>query len=426
MVAEIKVPTLGESVNEAKVIKWLKKPGDIVIAGETVMELETDKITLEVPTPTAGQLKEILIKDGSTVQVGDLLGTIEDSTVKNEEINIDKTESKGDAVNNESLENIFNFNQELSKEDQKNIDKDDLSGVDKLLKSAEKLEQKYFESPEKNVRKEDVLKLNSEDIIPNQDQEDFKEQFSNLSMEKYVGDNVTTYKAGEKRVPMTKLRQTIAKRLKEAQNNAAILTTFNEVDMTELMAVREEYKEVFYDKHGVKLGITSFFVKACVGALKQMPLINAETENEHIIYKNYFNIGVAVGSDKGLVVPVIKNADKENIADIEKIINIYAEKVKNGTLKIDDMQNGTFTISNGGVYGSLLSTPILNPPQSAILGMHKIQSRAVIINDDVQVRSMMYLALSYDHRIIDGKEAVIFLGKIKDYIEDPRKLLLNI
>ena len=426
MVAEIKVPTLGESVNEAKVIKWLKKPGDIVIAGETVMELETDKITLEVPTPTAGQLKEILIKDGSTVQVGDLLGTIEDSTVKNEEINIDKTESKGDAVNNESLENIFNFNQELSKEDQKNIDKDDLSGVDKLLKSAEKLEQKYFESPEKNVRKEDVLKLNSEDIIPNQDQEDLKEQFSNLRIEKSVGDNVTTYKAGEKRVPMTKLRQTIAKRLKEAQNNAAILTTFNEVDMTELMAVREEYKEVFYGKHGVKLGITSFFVKACVGALKQMPLINAETENEHIIYKNYFNIGVAVGSDKGLVVPVIKNADKENIADIEKIINIYAEKVKNGTLKIDDMQNGTFTISNGGVYGSLLSTPILNPPQSAILGMHKIQSRAVIVNDDVQVRSMMYLALSYDHRIIDGKEAVIFLGKIKDYIEDPRKLLLNI
>ena len=426
MVAEIKVPTLGESVNEAKVIKWLKKPGDIVIAGETVMELETDKITLEVPTPTAGQLKEILIKDGSTVQVGDLLGTIEDSTVKNEKINIDKTESKGDAANNGSLENIFDFNQELSKEDQKNINKDDLSGVDKLLKSAEKLEQKYFESPEKNVRKEDVLKLNSEDIIPNQDQEDFKEQFSNLSMEKYVGDNVTTYKAGEKRVPMTKLRQTIAKRLKEAQNNAAILTTFNEVDMTELMAVREEYKEVFYDKHGVKLGITSFFVKACVGALKQMPLINAETENEHIIYKNYFNIGVAVGSDKGLVVPVIKNADKENIADIEKIINIYAEKAKNGSLKIDDMQNGTFTISNGGVYGSLLSTPILNPPQSAILGMHKIQSRAVIVNDDVQVRPMMYLALSYDHRIIDGKEAVIFLGKIKDYIEDPRKLLLNI
>ena len=423
MATEIKVPSLGESVVEATVAKWYKNQGDHVAVDEPLVELETDKVTLEVPSPCGGQLKIISAKEGETVEVGALLGQITEGEVDNkvgekvikgenkipenkpQEIQQSETQdnnSETDKVDVDNKKVVTNI-EKLSPAVRKIVDeqKIDLSNIEPKRSDGRITKGDLIN----NVNTSETQTENNEPILSNTD-------LSNTEL--------------RKEVPMSRLRQTIAKRLKDAQNNAAILTTFNEVDMFQLIETRNEYKESFDSKYGVKLGFMSFFVKACITALKEIPDVNAEVQDNKIIYKNFYNIGVAVGTDQGLVVPVLRDADKKSIIEIEKEIFELGNKARSGKLSITDMQEGTFTVSNGGVYGSLMSTPILNPPQSGVLGMHKIEKRPIVIDDEISIRPMMYLALSYDHRIIDGKAAVTFLVRVKESLEDPRRLLLGV
>jgi len=431
MSEKILVPDLGESITEATVLKWLKKKGETVNVDEAIVELETDKVNLEVPTPISGVLSEINSKNGDTVEVGAVLGLISQGKTKVEKTEqVKKTKKIESKKRSEEKSNIINL--EIDKKLEPKLeeplvlmDKAPLVLTDEVEKT-ENNKQPVILSPavrkivaEKNINidqvkgtgkderilKGDLISLMGTNPKPNQRKNQYGE---------------------EERIKMTRLRQTIARRLKEAQENAAMLTTFNEVDMSGIISMRKENQDDFQSRYGIKLGFMSFFVKACIVGLKLFPAINAEIEDKDIIYKNYYNISFAVGTDKGLVVPVLKNADEMSFADIEKEIKRLSDKAKNGNLTIEDLQGGTFTISNGGVYGSMLSTPILNPPQSGVLGMHNIVERPVNDNGEVKIKPIMYLALSYDHRIIDGKDSVSFLKTVKENLEDPRRLFLNI
>ena len=414
MTTEIRVPTLGESVTEATIAQWFKKAGDAVAVDEPLVELETDKVTIEVPAPAAGVLSEILVMDGETVEVGALLGAIGEGTGVAPEPTASPIATPApepvpvaEAPSAASAPLLSPAVNKLVAEN--NIDPDSVAGSGK----------------DGRLTKGDILAvMDSVSASPTPVPEQPAPVAAPAPQAKAPSGAEDSSR--EERVRMTRLRQTIAKRLKDAQNTAAMLTTFNEVDMTAIMAVRKEYKELFEKKHGVKLGFMSFFVKACIGALKDVPAVNAEIDGTDLVYKNYYHMGVAVGTDKGLVVPVIRDADVLSLAGIEKAINIVGARARDGKLGIEDMQGGTFTISNGGVYGSLMSTPILNAPQSGILGMHKIQQRPMAIDGEIKIRPMMYLALSYDHRIVDGKEAVTFLVRVKEQLEDPQRLVLDL
>ncbi len=441
MSEKITVPTLGESVTEATVSKWLKSQGDKVIADEPIVELETDKVNVEVPAPSNGVLGSIAVQEGQTVNVGSLLGTINSSSQETA-----------------NLKEIKNYNP--PKKEPKLFEKKVHKPIPKKIKKSQtlepilKLEEPSIEEEplildeihkEKIIEKKKTSKGNETQISPaarkmaNEANVDInniegtgkngvilKEDVMSLMGSKPSPSERKIKHGPEERVKMTRLRLTIAKRLKEAQENAAMLTTFNEVDMSEVISMRNKYKEEFVNNYGVKLGFMSFFVKACVIGLKNYPAINAEIQGEEIVYKNYYNISIAVGTDRGLVVPVIRETDEMSFADIEKSIGDLGQKARDGKITIEDLQGGTFTITNGGIYGSMLSTPILNPPQSAVLGMHNIVQRPVVVDGNVEVRPVMYLALSYDHRIIDGKEAVSFLKIVKESLEQPKRLFLNI
>ena len=417
---EIRVPTLGESVTEATIGRWFKKPGDAVAVDEPLVELETDKVTIEVPAPSAGTLGEIAAKDGETVAVGGLLGQINDepggasatpaaapakaapppppAAPPPPPPAAAATAQKAPPTDAPLAPSVRKISAE--------------SGIDAATVPGS--------GKDGRVTKGDMLaaieKAASAPTPVNQP----------AAAVQVRAPSPADDAAREERVKMTRLRQTIARRLKEVQNTAAMLTTFNEVDMSHIMALRAQYKDVFEKKHGIKLGFMGFFTKACVQALKDIPAANAEIDGTDIIYKNYYHIGVAVGTDRGLVVPVVRDCDQKSIAEIEKAIADYGRRARDGQLKIEEMQGGTFTISNGGVYGSLMSTPILNAPQSGILGMHKIQERPVVVAGKIEVRPMMYLALSYDHRIVDGREAVTFLVRVKECLEDPARLVLEL
>ena len=440
MTDKIVVPVLGESITEATVAKWLKNKGDSVEADEPVVELETDKVNLEVPSPSDGILSEINAQNGSTVEVGAVLGSIiggsskkdesedkpkEEETTNNEdnvislkkEVEIkevetklfDKEEEISEPKEDTKKEEPLILTEEVSAKKEKSKKTDDLSISPAVRKIAadNKIDLKKIQGTGKGGRisKGDLLSLMNVKPAPSERKIKFGQ---------------------EEKIKMTRLRLTIAKRLKQAQDNAAMLTTFNEVDMSGIINMRKENQSDFQERFGIKLGFMSFFVKACIESLKLFPAINAEIEGENIIYKNYYNISFAVGTEKGLVVPVLKNADEMSFADIEKKIKELSDKARDGKITIDDLQGGTFTISNGGVYGSMLSTPILNLPQSGVLGMHNIVERPHVVNGEIKIRPIMYIALSYDHRIIDGKEAVSFLKNIKDNLEDPRRLFLNL
>ena len=436
MSEKITVPTLGESVTEATVSKWLKSKGEKVAVDEPLVELETDKVNVEVPSPISGVIGSINVKEGETVNVGSLLGTVENSSA---------------GIENNTRE-INNYS---PPEKEKEESKPKLFEEEKVLKPKKKKEKK-LEEPRLILDDEEPLILEQvhEEKAPQKLQKEISPAARKMASEVKVdlssiegsGKNGVILKedimslmgskpsfserkikhGAEERVKMTRLRLTIAKRLKEAQENAAMLTTFNEVDMSEVISMRNQYKEEFQNKYGVKLGFMSFFVKSCVIGLKNYPAINAEIQGEEIVYKNYYNISIAVGTDRGLVVPVLRKTDEMSFADIEKKIGYLGQKARDGKITIEDLQGGTFTITNGGIYGSMLSTPILNPPQSAVLGMHNIIKRPIAVDGNVEIRPIMYLALSYDHRIIDGKEAVSFLKIIKDSLEQPKRLFLNI
>ena len=441
MSEKILVPVLGESITEATVSKWLKNKGETVDADEPIVELETDKVNLEVPSPVTGKLIEINSQDGSTVKVGEILGLV--------------TEIEGEVKRSNKIEKIQPSNLQKKEEIK---EKDNVIKLDPIKEQAEL--NIFEEENDSNELKEEPLVL-SEEIKNSHIEENSTEESQTLSpaVRKMVDENNIDVKSvkgsgndgrilkgdlislmgvnpppserkikygQEERIKMTRLRQTIAKSLKHAQENAALLTTFNEVDMTNIINMRKENQEDFQSRYGIKLGFMSFFVKACIVALKNFPAVNAEIDGDTIVYKNYYNISFAVGTDKGLVVPVLKNADELSFADIEKNIKEISEKAKDGKLVIEDLQGGTFTISNGGVYGSMLSTPILNLPQSGVLGMHNIDDRPIVVDGEIKIRPVMYLALSYDHRIIDGKESVSFLKMIKESLEDPRRLFLDI
>ena len=442
MSEKILVPVLGESLNEATVSKWLKNKGDIVNADEAIVELETDKVNLEVPASISGVLSEINSNEGDTVKVGSVLGIISDSKVKIDKTEkIEKTKPKNTEIQ-EKEEKIFNTDEIVK--DQADNKEDSALQTDPLILNEEEeplilneeveIEEKQLEPLEKNINLSPaVRKIVTEKKIDinkikgtGRDGRILKGDLITLMGENPQPNKRKIQFGEEERIKMTRLRQTIAKRLKEAQENAAMLTTFNEVDMSGIISMRKENQEDFHNRYNIKLGFMSFFVKACVVGLKLFPAINAEIEGQDIIYKNYYNISFAVGTEKGLVVPVLKNADEMSFADIENQIKKLSDKAKNGSLTIEDLQGGTFTISNGGVYGSMLSTPILNPPQSGVLGMHNIVERPIAENGDIKIKPVMYLALSYDHRIIDGKESVSFLKTIKENLEDPRRLFLNI
>ena len=433
---KILVPVLGESITEATVSKWLKNEGDNVEADEPIVELETDKVNLEVPSPVSGVLTQIKFKDGSTVEVGALLGSVStNGAVTKKSKNIEKSKT----LLEESIEPIVDKNNIVKLEPIEK--KDELEIFDEEVIDNEKAEQPLVltqEVKEKKSKVDETLSPAVRKIVTENKIDITKVKGSGKDGRVLKGDLINLMgvnpppserkvKYGqEERIKMTRLRQTIAKRLKQAQENAALLTTFNEVDMTNVMEMRKENQEDFQRRYRIKLGFMSFFVKACVVSLKNFPAVNAEIEGDEIVYKNYYNISFAVGTDKGLVVPVLKNADELSFADIEKNIKKISEKAKDGKLTIDDLQGGTFTISNGGVYGSMLSTPILNLPQSGVLGMHNIVDRPTVVDGEIKIRPIMYLALSYDHRIIDGKESVSFLKMIKENLEDPRRLFLDI
>ena len=437
---KIVVPVLGESITEATVAKWLKNKGDSVEADEPVVELETDKVNLEVPSPSDGVLSEINAQNGSTVEVGAVLGSIIGGSFQ-KEVSEDKPK-KGEPIKNE--DNVISLKKEAESKEVET----------KLFDKEEEISE-----PEDDTKKEEPLVLTEEVSSKKEKSKKTIDLSISPAVRKIAADNKIdlkkiqgTGKGGriskgdllslmnvkpapserkikfgqEEKIKMTRLRLTIAKRLKQAQDNAAMLTTFNEVDMSGIIDMRKENQSDFQDRFGIKLGFMSFFVKACIESLKLFPAINAEIEGENIIYKNYYNISFAVGTEKGLVVPVLKNADEMSFADIEKKIKELSDKARDGKITIDDLQGGTFTISNGGVYGSMLSTPILNLPQSGVLGMHNIVERPHVVNGEIKIRPIMYIALSYDHRIIDGKEAVSFLKNTKDNLEDPRRLFLNL
>ena len=432
MSEKIVVPVLGESITEATVAKWLKNAGDTVEADEPIVELETDKVNLEVPSPISGVLTEINSQDGSVVEVGALLGSVseEGGAVKSVPKN-QKEIKQEEIVPAES--NVIKL--DANKKEPKVFEEKDIEKPkDKPLVLTE--EVKPDVAPKRNFNP--TLSPAVRKIVTENNIDINSIQGSGKDGRVLKGDLISLMGANpkpserkiqygeEERIKMTRLRQTIAKRLKQAQENAALLTTFNEVDMSSVMEMRKENQEDFQSRYGIKLGFMSFFVKACVVALKNFPAVNAEIEGDEIIYKNYYNISFAVGTDKGLVVPVLRNADELSFAEIEKNIKEISEKARDGKLTIEDLQGGTFTISNGGVYGSMLSTPILNLPQSGVLGMHNIVERPVVVDGEIKIRPIMYLALSYDHRIIDGKESVSFLKMIKENLEDPRRLFLDI
>ena len=430
MKEKIVVPVLGESITEATVSKWLKNEGETVDADEPIVELETDKVNLEVPSPISGVLSEINSKDGTVVEVGALLGSVSESGSRQE---IKKEIKKIEPSVTEN--NIVNL--EVSKKEPQIVEKitnDNISDLEPLVLTNEVKEKiKSKTNKENQTLSPAVRKIVADKKIDIQSVEGTGKDgrilkgdlLSLMGVQPKPSERKAQY-GPEEKIRMTRLRQTIAKRLKQAQENAALLTTFNEVDMSSIMEMRKENQEDFQSRYGVKLGFMSFFVKACIVALKSFPAVNAEIDGDDIIYKNYYNISFAVGTEKGLVVPVLKNADELSFADIEKNIKEISEKAKDGKLTIEDLQGGTFTISNGGVYGSMLSTPILNLPQSGVLGMHNIVERPVVVNGEITIRPIMYLALSYDHRIIDGKESVSFLKLIKENLEDPRRLFLDI
>ena len=424
MSEKILVPVLGESITEATVTKWLKKKGDDVVADEAVVELETDKVNLEVPAPASGVISEINSKDGDTVEVGTVLGMISEGSVLKEEKEAEPV--KGNVEKN----NVINLEIEKKKDTKKTqepllLDEEPLVLTDEV-EETKPIKQNKTLSPA--VRKMVVEnKINLDEVKgTGKDGRILKGDLISLMGTNPQPNERKIQYGEEERIKMSRLRQTIAKRLKEAQNNAAMLTTFNEVDMSNIISMRKDNQEDFQNSYGIKLGFMSFFVKACIVGLKLFPAINAEVENDEMVYKNYYNVSFAVGTEKGLVVPVLKNADEMSFADIEKNIKDLSDKAKNGSLTIEDLQGGTFTISNGGVYGSMLSTPILNPPQSAVLGMHNIVERPVVVDGEIKARPVMFLALSYDHRIIDGKESVSFLKTVKENLEDPRRLFLNL
>ena len=408
---EIRVPTLGESVTEATVATWFKKPGEVVSIDEMICELETDKVTVEVPAPISGTLSEIIANEGETVAVDALLAVL--------------NASKENKLTPETQKKSNNDNQDNEvKTDKPHTDVDVQvapSAKKALVEAGIAMDQITGTGRDGRIMKEDVT-----NAIIGKDQ--------NQSLEKVAQDSIpvssksSNQKANrrEERIKMSRLRQTIAKRLKDSQNTAAMLTTYNEVDMTAIINLRQEYKELFEKKHGVRLGFMSFFTKACCQGLKEIPEVNAEIDGDEIIYKNYVNMGIATGTPTGLVVPVIRSVDEMSFSEIEKQIAEKGLRARDGNLSMADMQDGTFTISNGGVYGSLMSSPILNPPQSGILGMHKIQDRPIAENGKIVIRPMMYLALSYDHRIVDGKGAVTFLVRVKEALEDPRRLLMDL
>lgn len=404
---QIVVPTLGESVSEATVAKWLKKEGDAVAADEPVVELETDKVTLEVNAPAAGVIARISVKAGSSVEVGAILGEIEAGAVANDSKPTAKKAEPAKAAAAPAPTKV-------AAEDTK------LSPAVRKMVEEHKLNPSEIPSSGGRLTKEDVIKFVGDKPAT--------EIAAPRKVEPSKSPAPAVQKgAREERVKMTRLRQSIAKRLKEAQNNAAMLTTFNEVDMGAVMDLRNSYKDAFEKKHGVKLGFMSFFVKAAVNALKEFPAVNASIEGDEIVYKNFYDIGVAVSTPQGLVVPVVRDCDDKSMARIEKDIIDFGARAREGKIGIDEMTGGTFTITNGGIFGSLMSTPILNPPQSGILGMHKIQQRPMVMPDgSIKARPMMYLALSYDHRIVDGREAVTVLVRIKEAIEDPQRLLLDL
>ena len=440
MSEKILVPVLGESITEATVSKWLKKEGETVEADQAIVELETDKVNLEVPSPISGTLSEISFKDGDTVEVGAILGSISEGNVEiKKEVETKKHPEKNEekeVIDKES--NVINL--EIEKKSQIKLEEplvlkeDDSMGLleeEPLLLTDEVKDEEISQQPivlspavrkivaEKNINLDNVKGTGKAGRILKGD------LISMMGANPQPNQRRIKY-GEEERIKMTRLRQTIAKRLKQAQENAAMLTTFNEVDMSGIMAMRKDNQEDFKSRYGIRLGLMSFFVKACVVGLKLFQAINAEIEDQDIIYKNYYNISFAVGTEKGLVVPVLRNADEMSFAEIEKEIKKLSEKANDGSLTIEDLQGGTFTISNGGVYGSMLSTPILNPPQSGVLGMHNIVDRPVNVNGEIKIKPIMYLALSYDHRIIDGKESVSFLKTVKENLEDPRRLFLNI
>ena len=407
---EIRVPTLGESVTEATVATWFKKPGENVSTDEMICELETDKVTVEVPAPISGVLSEIIANEGETVAVNALLAVL---TAKSNNLT-SKTQQKSDNDNQENGLKTDKSHKDLSVE---------------VAPSAKKaiieagIAQDEITGSGRNGR---IMKEDVKNAILSKEQKQSLEKVAQVSIpvaSKSTNQNINTR---EERIKMSRLRQTIAKRLKDSQNTAAMLTTYNEVDMTAVIDLRQEYKELFQQKHGVRLGFLSFFTKACCQALKEIPEVNAEIDEDEIVYKNYVNMGIATGTPTGLVVPVIRNVDELSFSEIEKQIAEKGLRARDGNLSMADMQDGTFTISNGGVYGSLMSSPILNPPQSGILGMHKIQDRPIAINGEIVIRPMMYLALSYDHRIVDGKGAVTFLVRVKEALEDPRRLLMDL
>ena len=408
---EIRVPALGESVTEATVATWFKKPGEVVSIDEMICELETDKVTVEVPAPISGTLSEIIANEGETVAVDALLAVL--------------NASKENKLTPETQQKSDNDNQD-------NEAKTDKPHTDVDVQVAPSAKKALVEA---GIAKDQITGSGRDGRIMKEDVKNAilgKEQ--NQSLEKVAQDSIPVSSRSsnqktngrEERIKMSRLRQTIAKRLKDSQNTAAMLTTYNEVDMTAIINLRQEYKELFEKKHGVRLGFMSFFTKACCQGLKEIPEVNAEIDGDEIIYKNYVNIGIATGTPTGLVVPVIRGVDEMSFSEIEKQIAEKGLRARDGNLSMADMQDGTFTISNGGVYGSLMSSPILNPPQSGILGMHKIQDRPIAENGEIVIRPMMYLALSYDHRIVDGKGAVTFLVRVKEALEDPRRLLLDL
>ena len=436
MAEKITVPTLGESVTEATVSKWLKSQGDKVTADEPLVELETDKVNVEVPSPTSGVLGNINAKEGETVNVGSLLGTVDNSS-ENKEKNSNEINQYSPPKKKEDNNQPKVFEEEKIVKPKKIKPKKIVEPVLKLEDEEPLILEEIHQEPVKQKFEKKISpaarKMASESKIDLRKVEGtgkngiiLKEDIMALMGSKPSPSERKIKHGPEERVKMTRLRLTIAKRLKEAQENAAMLTTFNEVDMSEVISMRSNYKDEFQKKYGVKLGFMSFFVKACVIGLKNYPAINAEIQGEEIVYKNYYNISIAVGTDRGLVVPVLRETDEMSFADIEKNIGELGQKARDGKITIEDLQGGTFTITNGGIYGSMLSTPILNPPQSAVLGMHNIIERPVVVDGKVEVRPIMYLALSYDHRIIDGKEAVSFLKIVKESLEQPKRLFLNI
>ena len=429
MSEKIVVPVLGESITEATITKWLKKIGESINADEPIVELETDKVNLEVPSPVTGIVKEINYKVGETVEVGAVLGEVsnDEPEKKNNDIKIDNKSLE------ENSNNIISFGKEKNQQT-KIFDKKE----EPLILTEEPLVLTNEVSKKKDISSKKILSPAVRKIVEEKKIDIHTIKGTGKSGRILKGDLINLMEINpqpserkikygqEERIKMSRLRLTIAKRLKEAQENAAMLTTFNEVDMTNVINMRNDNQADFQDRFGTKLGYMSFFVKACVLALKIFPPINAEVEGQEIIYKNYYNISFAVGTEKGLVVPVIRNADELSFSEIEKQIKLMSEKAKHGNLNIEDLQGGTFTISNGGVYGSMLSTPILNPPQSGVLGMHNIIERPIVVNGEIKIRPVMYLALSYDHRIIDEKDSVSFLKLVKENLEDPRKLFLEL